>query len=92
MVAGIIIIALLVIVFVYIFKTQRALVALEEKMQNAYGQINVQQKSRWDAVTNLVEMTKQYTVHEHDTLVEVISQRRIDNATPEQIADQDNAI
>ena len=92
MVAGIIIIALLVIVFVYIFKTQRALVALEEKMKNAYGQINVQQKSRWDAVTNLVEMTKQYTVHEHDTLVEVISQRRIDNATPEQIADQDNAI
>ena len=69
MVAGIIIIALLVIVFVYIFKTQRALVALEEKMKNAYGQINVQQKSRWDAVTNLVEMTKQYTVHEHDTLV-----------------------
>ena len=88
----IIIIAIAVLIFLYIFKTQREFVSLEEKMKNAYGQINVQQKTRWDAVTNLVEMTKQYTQHEHDTLVDVISKRRIDNATPEQIADQDNAI
>ena len=90
--ALIIIIALVALVLYYIFVTQRKFVTLEEKMKNAYGQINVQQKSRWDAVTNLVEMTKQYTQYEHDTLVDVISKRRIDNATPEQIADQDNAI
>ena len=92
MTALLIIIAIAVLIFLYIFKTQREFVSLEEKMKNAYGQINVQQKTRWDAVTNLVEMTKQYTQHEHDTLVDVISKRRIDNATPEQIADQDNAI
>ncbi|MBQ6286994.1 MAG: LemA family protein [Bacteroidales bacterium] len=88
----IIIIALVAIVLYYIFVTQRSLVSLDEKMKNAFGQINVQQKSRWDAVTNLVEMTKQYASHEHDTLIDVISKRRIDNATPEQMADQDNAI
>ena len=92
MTALIIIIALAVLIGYYIFVTQRKFVSLEEKMKNAYGQINVQQKTRWDAVTNLVEMTKQYTQHEHDTLVDVISKRRIDNATPEQMADQDNAI
>ena len=92
MTALLIIIALLAVIFYYIFVTQRKFVSLEEKMKNAYGQINVQQKTRWDAVTNLVEMTKQYTQHEHDTLVDVISKRRIDNATPEQMADQDNAI
>lgn len=92
MTALIIVIAILALVGYYIFVTQRQFVSLEEKMKNAYGQINVQQKTRWDAVTNLVEMTKQYTQHEHDTLVDVISKRRIDNATPEQMADQDNAI
>lgn len=88
----IIIIALAAIVLFYFFVTQRNLVSLEEKMKNAFGQINVQLKSRWDALTNLVEMTKQYTKHEHDTLVDVISQRRINNASPEQVADQENAI
>ena len=92
MTALIIIIALAAIVGIYIFNTQRSLVGLDEKMKNAFGQINVQLKTRWDAVTNLVEMTKQYTVHEHDTLTDVIKERRVTNATPEQIADQDNAI
>ena len=56
-----VIIVLVAIVFLYIFLTQRKFVSLEEKMKNAFSQINVQMKSRWDAVTNLVEMTKQYT-------------------------------
>ena len=92
MIATIIIIAIALIVFLYIFKTQRELVSLEEKMKNAFGQINVQLKTRWDAVTNLVEMTKQYTTYEHDTLTDVIAQRRITNVSPEQVADQENAI
>ena len=54
-----VIIAILVVIFIYIFLTQRKFVALEEKMKNAFSQINVQMKSRWDAVKNLVEMTKQ---------------------------------
>ena len=91
-IAIIVIVAILVIAVGYIWSTQRSLVALDEKMKNAFGQINVQLKTRWDAVTNLVEMTKQYTKHEHDTLTDVIAQRRNDNATPEQMADQENAI
>ena len=90
--ATIIIIALVVIVGFYVIRTQRTFVSLEEKMKNAFGQINVQLKTRWDAVTNLVEMTKQYTVHEHDTLTDVIASRRATNVTPEQLADQEDAI
>ena len=89
---AIIIIAILVILALYVIKTQRAFVALEEKMKNAFGQINVQLKTRWDAVTNLVEMTKQYTTHEHDTLTDVIAARRASNITPDQVAGQENAI
>ena len=88
----IIIIALLVIIGLYIIRTQRAFVTLEEKMKNAFGQINVQLKSRWDAVSNLVEMTKQYAAHEHDTLTDVIASRRATNVAPGQVAEQENAI
>ena len=88
----IIIIALVVIIVLYIIRTQRAFVSLEEKMKNAFGQINVQLKSRWDALTNLVEMTKQYAAHEHDTLTDVIASRRATNVAPGQVAEQENAI
>ena len=50
--------ALLVVIFIYIFLTQRKFVALEEKMKNAFSQINVQMKSRWDAVTNPGELAE----------------------------------
>ena len=88
----IIVIAIAIAVFLYFFATQRSLVALDEKRKNALAQINVQLKTRWDAVTNLVEMTKKYTIYEHDTLKDVIAERRITNATPEQMAGQENAI
>ncbi len=70
-----VIIFLLAVIFIYIFFTQRTFVSLEEKMKNAFNQINVQMKSRWDAVTNLVQMTKRYAKYEHDTLLDVISKR-----------------
>ena len=75
MIAIIILIALAVIVGLYIFKTQRELVNLDEMANNAFNQISVQQNSRWDAINSLVAMTEKYSKHEHDTLVEVIGQR-----------------
>lgn len=79
----IVIIAIVAICLLYILSTQRQLVSLQEKMKNAIGQINAQLKTRWDAVTALVEMTKQYDAHEHDTLMDVIGQRKI--STPGKI-------
>ncbi len=87
-----VIIAVLAIIFIYIFLTQRNFVALEEKMKNAFSQINVQMKSRWDAVTNLVEMTKQYTNYEHDTLVDVISKRNANVSNPSELAESEASL
>ena len=81
-----VIIALLAVIFIYIFLTQRNFVALEEKMKNAFSQINVQMKSRWDAVTNLVEMTKQ------DTLSDVISKRAGSVSNAAELAESENAL
>ena len=78
-----VIIVLVAIVFLYIFLTQRKFVSLEEKMKNAFSQINV---------TNLVEMTKQYTKYEHDTLVDVISKRTASVSSPEDLAQSEASL
>ena len=85
-------IAVLAVMFIYIFYAQRQFVSLEEKMKNAFSQINVQMKSRWDAVTNLVEMTKQYTKYEHDTLVDVISKRSAPVTNPSELAESEASL
>ncbi|MBR5399613.1 MAG: LemA family protein [Bacteroidales bacterium] len=93
MIIGIIILALIIIVGLYIYSTQRNLVDLDEKANNAISQIAVQLNTRWDAVTALVKMTEQYTKHEHDTLVETIAQRRQTSITSaEDVNNQQNAI
>ncbi len=85
----IVIIALVVIVAMYIFKTQRELVNLDELCKNALSQIAVQLNSRWDAVLNLAKMAAQYSKHESETLIKVIRERRIsDISTPAQVNQQ----
>ena len=59
----IVILALILIVGLYIYSTQRGLVDLDEKANNAISQIAVQLNSRWDAVTALVKLTEQYAKH-----------------------------
>ena len=75
MIILLIILALLVVVGLYIFNTQRELVNLDEMANNSLNQIAVQQNSRWDALTALAELTKGYSEHEYKTLMDVIGQR-----------------
>ncbi len=87
------IIALAVIVVMYIIKTQRELVSLDELCKNALSQIAVQLNSRWDALMNLAKMAAQYSKHESETLINVIKQRRqSDISTPEQVNEQQGAL
>lgn len=73
---GIIIIAVLALLVVWAIGVQRKLVASEETVKNALSQIGVQQASRWDALTALVELVKSYNEHEYKTLREVIAMRK----------------
>lgn len=74
--AAIIIIAVLALLVVWAIGVQRKLVASEETVKNALSQIGVQQSSRWDALTALVELIKSYNEHEYNTLKDVISARK----------------
>ena len=54
-----------------------SLVALRNRFKNAFAQIDVQLKRRYDLIPNLVETAKGYIKHEHDTLEDVIKARNI---------------
>ena len=51
------------------------LVALNNRYQNAFAQIEVQLKRRYDLIPNLVETVKGYMAHERETLEAVIQAR-----------------
>ena len=53
------------------------LVTLRNRYKNAYAQIDVQLKRRYDLIPNLVETAKGYIKHERETLEEVTKARNI---------------
>src|ERR1700681_30441 len=53
------------------------LVALRNRYKNAYSQIDVQLKRRYDLIPNLVETAKGYIKHERETLEAVIKARNV---------------
>jgi len=62
-------------VLMFIIGAYNRLVALRNRYQNAYAQIDVQLKRRYDLIPNLVETAKGYIRHERGTLEAVITAR-----------------
>lgn len=63
-----------------------ALVSLRNRFKNAFAQIDVQLKRRYDLIPNLVETAKGYLKHEHETLEAVIKARNIAAAAAQSAA------
>lgn len=66
-----------VAVFLWFVSTQRELVNLDEKCNNALSQIKVQLNSRWDALLALAKSASAYAKHESETLIKTIQSRQI---------------
>jgi LemA protein len=64
-----------VIIFLGVVGIFNSLVALKNKFKNAFAQIDVQLKRRYDLIPNLVETVKGYMGHERETLEAVIQAR-----------------
>lgn len=62
------------------------LVALRNRFKNAFAQIDVQLKRRYDLIPNLVETAKGYLKHERETLEAVIKARNIAAAAAQSAA------
>jgi LemA protein len=71
----IILIAVIAVVVMMIAGVYNRLVKLRNRFKNAFAQIDVQLKRRYDLIPNLVEIAKGYMKHERDTLEAVINAR-----------------
>ena len=73
----IIILVILAAPFVWAISIYNGLVALRNRFKNAFSQIDVQLKRRYDLIPNLVETAKGYLAHERQTLEAVIKARQV---------------
>ncbi|MCB0311398.1 MAG: LemA family protein [Bdellovibrionales bacterium] len=72
---SLIILGTLLIAAVYTISAYNGLVSLKNRFKNAFAQIDVQLKRRYDLIPNLVETAKGYMAHERETLEAVIQAR-----------------
>ena len=68
-------IAVLAVLTFWAVGAYNRLVRLRNTIANAFGQIDVQLKRRYDLIPNLVEAAKKYLSHERETLEAVITAR-----------------
>jgi LemA protein len=72
---AIVILALVALVAIVLVVLYNRFVRLRNRVDNAWAQIEVQLKRRWDLIPNLVETVKGYAAHERDTFEEVTRAR-----------------
>jgi LemA protein len=90
----IILIALAVLIGLYLVVLYNGLVSLRNRIENAWAQIDVQLKRRYDLIPNLVETVKGYASHERETLEAVIQARNMAMAAqgPQEQAQTENML
>jgi LemA protein len=69
--------AIVALLVVWAIITWNQIVRLENRIDNAWSQIDVQIKRRLDLIPNLVETVKGYAAHERETLERVVQARQM---------------
>jgi len=95
-VIGIIVVVVVILFVLFLIFAYNGLVKARNRVDNAYSQIEVQQKRRYDLIPNLVETVKGYAAHEAGTL-EAVTQARTNavaaqQAGPAQQAQAENVL
>ena len=72
---GWIVLGVLVVLAFWIFTVYNGLVAMRQRVDQAFADIDVQLKQRHDLIPNLVETVKGYAGHERGTLEDVVKAR-----------------
>lgn len=71
----IVVLVIVVLLVLWIVATYNGLISLRNRVKDAWSQIDVQLKRRFDLIPNLVETVKGYTKHESETLENVVKAR-----------------
>ena len=77
MIALIVVLVVVVLLVIIVIASYNGLVQLRNRVDNAWAQIDVQLKRRYDLIPNLVETAKGYMKHESGTLTAVTEARNI---------------
>jgi LemA protein len=86
-----VILAIIVFVIFFLISIYNRLIQLKNRFKNAFAQIDVQLKRRYDLIPNLVETAKGYMKHEREALEAVINARnQASNAMEKASADPGN--
>src|SRR5262245_28912780 len=70
----------------WLMSVYNGLVVARNRFKNAFAQIDVQLKRRYDLIPNLIEAVKGYMAHERETLDAVITARNSAMAAEQQVA------
>lgn len=73
----IVILVIIAVVGLWVVSIFNKLIQLRNRFKNAFAQIEVQLKRRYDLIPNLVETAKSYMKHERETLEAVIDARNV---------------
>jgi len=79
---GWIVLGVLVVIVIWAISVYNSLVAMRQRTDQAFADIDVQLKQRHDLIPNLVETVKGYATHERGTLEAVIQARNTAVAAP----------
>src|SRR6188472_1130110 len=77
-----IVIGVIVVIVIWVIAIYNGLVAMRQRVDQSFADIDVQLKQRHDLVPNLVETVKGYASHERGTLEAVIQARQTAVAAP----------
>jgi LemA protein len=88
MTAIIVLVIIVIVVIAWFIGIYNKLVTLKNRLKNAFAQIDVQLKRRYDLIPNLVETAKSYMEHERETLEAVIQARNQAQQAEQKAADQ----
>ena len=75
MLAILVVVVVIVVLIAAVMGLYNRLVTLRNRYKNAFSQIDVQLKRRYDLIPNLVETAKGYIKHERETLEAVVNAR-----------------
>jgi LemA protein len=81
-ITGWVVIGVIAVIAIWIVSVYNGLVAMRQRVNQAFADIDVQLKQRHDLIPNLVETVKGYAAHERGTLDEVVKARNAAIAAP----------
>jgi len=91
---GLIIIGVIILIILWLIAVYNGLIRLKNRVAEAWSDIDVQLKRRYDLIPNLIETVKGYATHEKETFENVIKARNLamQAQDPKAKADTENAL